>query len=254
MIQMPPDLEKAWHTHGYYGSVSHNVKAIYQRYVGWYDGNPAHLWLHPPQEAAARYVKVLGGVRATVGRAKEFLDEGDLRFAAELASHAVFADPSDRAARELLATAFDRLAYGSENATWRNAYLTGALELRGDIQHMPVSGAGLAAAMTITQLFDSVAIRIVGTKAWDQHVAINWHFTDVGEHYRMELSNGVLIHYPTAVDHDADLAVTLTKPVLLQMLAGAGHPDFEHTGDPSVLLALLALTDSPNTDFPIVTP
>ena len=92
MIEMPPALDAAWHTHGYYGSVSHNVKAIYQRYLGWYDGNPAHLWQHPP-EAAARYVQIIGGIDATVARAQEFADAGDLRFAAELASHAVFADP-----------------------------------------------------------------------------------------------------------------------------------------------------------------
>ena len=96
MIEMPPALDAAWHTHGYYGSVSHNVKAIYQRYLGWYDGNPAHLWQHPPEAAAARYVQVIGGVDATVARAREFADSGDLRFAAELASHAVFADPGPR--------------------------------------------------------------------------------------------------------------------------------------------------------------
>jgi alkyl sulfatase BDS1-like metallo-beta-lactamase superfamily hydrolase len=130
----------------------------------------------------------------------------------------------------------------------------GALELRGEIRHMPLTGAGLAPAMTITQLFDSVAIRIVGAKARDTRIAINWHFTDSSEQYRMELSNGVLIHFPTTVDHDADLTVTLTKAILPQMLAGSGHLDFEHTGDPGVLITLLALTDSPNPDFPIVTP
>ena len=104
MIELPPDLDRAWHTHGCYGSANHNVKAIYQRYLGWYDANPAHLWQHPPEAAGARYVQAFGGVDATVAKAKDFLEQGDLRFAAELASHAVFADPDHDAAPELLAT------------------------------------------------------------------------------------------------------------------------------------------------------
>src|SRR3954465_14255839 len=94
LIEMPPALDAAWHTRGYYGSVSHNVKAIYQRYLGWYDGDPAHPWQHPPQAAPARPLEGIGGVDATGARAREFADSGDLRFAAELASHAVFADPA----------------------------------------------------------------------------------------------------------------------------------------------------------------
>jgi alkyl sulfatase BDS1-like metallo-beta-lactamase superfamily hydrolase len=120
LVELPPGPGKAWHTHGYYGSASHNIKAIYQRYLGWYDGNPAHLWQHPPEATAARYVEVIGGVNATVAKAKQYLDNGDLRFAAELASHAVFAAPEDSAARELLASVLERLGYGAENATWRN--------------------------------------------------------------------------------------------------------------------------------------
>src|SRR4051812_13175122 len=185
VIEMPPDLEAAWHTHGYYGSVSHNVKAIYQRYLGWYDGNPAHLWQHPPEAAASRYVRIIGGVDATVARAQEFADTGDLRFAAQLASHAVFADPSPHMARTLLADVFTRLGYGSECGTWRNNYLTGAQELGGQVVTSMVSSAGMASALTITQLFDSLAIRIDGRRAWDTTASIRWHFTDTGETYRM---------------------------------------------------------------------
>jgi alkyl sulfatase BDS1-like metallo-beta-lactamase superfamily hydrolase len=132
IIEMPPELDAAWHTHGYYGSVSHNVKAIFQRYLGWYDGNPAHLWQHPPEAAAARYVQAIGGIDATVTRAQEFAESGDLRFAAELASHAVFAEPGNQPAKTLLADVLTRLGYGAECATWRNCFLSGAQELRGD--------------------------------------------------------------------------------------------------------------------------
>ena len=255
MIELPPDLDRAWNARGYYGSVNHNVKAIYQRYLGWFDANPAHLWQHPPEAAGTRYVQALGGIDATVAKAREFLDQGDLRFAAELASHAVFAQPDHPAARELLAATLERLGYGAENATWRNSYLSGARELRTDsIEHTEVSSAGLAPALTVIQLFDSIAIRINGTAAWKESLSISWHFTDTGHDYRMELSNGALIHYPTAGSRAADLTVTLTKPQLLQLLA-TGQPDgIDMSGDLSVVQRLLALTDSPNPDFAIVTP
>jgi alkyl sulfatase BDS1-like metallo-beta-lactamase superfamily hydrolase len=254
MIEVPPALDAAWHTHGYYGSVSHNVKAIYQRYLGWYDGNPAHLWQHPPEASATRYVQALGGLDATIAKAREFADAGDRRFAAELASHAVFADPSSEPARTLLAEVLTRLGYGSECATWRNNYLTGSQELGGTIADTAVSAAGMASALTITQLFDSLAIRIDGKRAWDTAASIRWHFTDTGETYRMELSNGVLIHHPTARTEPADLTVTLTRPQLLAMLGGAGTNGVQFDGDPKTFTTIAGLTDQPDPAFPIVTP
>jgi alkyl sulfatase BDS1-like metallo-beta-lactamase superfamily hydrolase len=254
MIEIPPALDAAWHTHGYYGSVSHNVKAIYQRYLGWYDGNPAHLWQHPPEAASARYVQALGGLDDTMAKAREFADAGDLRFAAELASHAVFADPSGEPARTLLAEVFTRLGYGAECATWRNNFLTGAQELRGMIADTAVSAAGMAGALTITQLFDSLAIRIDGKRAWDTAASIRWHFTDSGETYRMELSNGALIHYPTSRTDPADLTATLTRPQLLAMLGGAGTGGVQFDGDPKIFAIITGLTDQPDPSFAIITP
>jgi alkyl sulfatase BDS1-like metallo-beta-lactamase superfamily hydrolase len=254
MIEMPPGLDAAWHTHGYYGSVSHNVKAIYQRYLGWYDGNPAHLWQHPPEAAATRYVQAIGGLDAIITQAQAFADAGDWRFAAELASHAVFADPSSQAARALLGTVFTHLGYGSECATWRNNYLTGAQELRGSIADTEVSAAGMAAALTITQLFDSLAIRVDGKRAWGTAASVRWHFTDSSETYRMELSNGALIHYPTSRTEPADLTVTLTRPQLLAMLVGAGTDGVRFDGDPKIIKTITGLTDQPDRQFPIITP
>jgi alkyl sulfatase BDS1-like metallo-beta-lactamase superfamily hydrolase len=129
-FELPPALQRAWHTHGYYGSVSHNVKAIYQRYLGWYDGNPARLWQHPPQEAAKRYVAFMGGADAVVDKARTSCKEGDLRWAAQVLDHVVFAEPDHQAGRALLADALEQLGFGSENGTWRSAYLSGAAELR----------------------------------------------------------------------------------------------------------------------------
>ena len=177
------------------------------------------------------------------------------RFAAELASHAVFAEPGDHAARDLLASDLERLGYGAENATWRNSYLTGAHELRADkIEHTDVSSAGLAPALTIVQLFDSIAIRINGPAAWNESLSISWHFSDTGDNYWMELSNGVLIHYPTSGNRAADLTVTLTRPQLLLLLATGQPGGIDMSGDLSVVQRLLSLTDSPNPDFAIVTP
>ena len=129
-IEMPPALERAWHARGYYGSVSHNVKAIYQRYMGWYDGNPARLWQHPPEEQAKRYVAAMGGIDAVVAQARTAVDAGDLRWAAELLDRAIFADPAHAEASALQADTLERLGFGSENGTWRNVYLAGATELR----------------------------------------------------------------------------------------------------------------------------
>jgi alkyl sulfatase BDS1-like metallo-beta-lactamase superfamily hydrolase len=254
VIQVPAALEAAWPTHGYYGSVSHNVKAVYQRYLGWYDGNPAHLWLHPPQAAAERYARLAGGADQLAARAREFLDEGDLRFAAELASHAVFADPGSAEAKDVLARALQRLGYGAENATWRNCFLTGAKELRDGIKPTTISAGGMARAMTVTQLFDTIAIRIDGPRAAGTALSVLWHFTDRGERYLMELSNGVLIHYPTRHTPQADLTVTLTHPQLLALLASGSLDGIETSGDRSVLGTLMSLTDEPDPNFAIVTP
>lgn len=251
---MPPALDAAWHTHGYYGSVSHNVKAIYQRYLGWYDGNPAHLWQHPPEAAGARYVRAVGGIDSAVAKAREFAAEGDLRFAAELASHAVFAEPDHAGAKEVLADVLTRLGYGSECATWRNNFLVGASEVDGPPHPAEVSAAGMATALTITQVFDSIAIRIDGPRAWDVTATIRWHFTDVDETYRMELSNGVLVHYPTRRSDPADLVVTLTKPQLLGLLAGSGADGITMDGDAAAISRIVELTDVADPAFPIVSP
>jgi alkyl sulfatase BDS1-like metallo-beta-lactamase superfamily hydrolase len=255
MVELPPGLDKAWHTHGYYGSASHNIKAIYQRYLGWYDGNPAHLWQHPPEAAAARYVEAIGGVDAMFAKAKEYFDKGDLRFAAELASHAVFAAPDNGAARELLASVLERLGFGAENATWRNCYLTGAQELRTRrIEPTYTDPAGLAPALTTTQLFDSVAIRVNGPKAWNESLAINWHLTDEDQRYRMELSNGALIHYPTNATADADVSIMLIHAQLIGLLATAKTDGVTIDGDASMLTKLIGLLEEPDPTFEIVTP
>jgi alkyl sulfatase BDS1-like metallo-beta-lactamase superfamily hydrolase len=255
-IRMPPALEQAWHTHGYYGSVSHNVKAIYQRYLGWFDGNPAHLWEHPPVEQSRRYVECMGGREGVLSYARRYLDEGDLRFAASLLNHAVFADEDDSQARTMLAEVYTRLGHGAENGTWRNFYLVAALELAGDVvaANLDTTSPEMLAALSMDQIFDSLAIRVNGPRAWNENLTIDWHLTDLDQHYRTTLSNGALIQQADPRPQRVDLTLTLTKQRLLSLLTGEAADGIQHEGDMNVLSRLTALLDDPAPAFAIVTP
>ncbi|WP_204043792.1 alkyl/aryl-sulfatase [Acrocarpospora phusangensis] len=256
-MRMPPALEQAWHTHGYYGSVSHNVKAIYQRYLGWFDGNPAHLWEHPPVEQSRRYVECLGGATAVVALAERYVQQGDLRFAATLLNHAVFADQGDSSARELLAQVYTRMGHGAENATWRNFYLTGATELttgRPSASTVSTTSPDLLTALTAEQIFDSLAIRVDGPNAWKERFAIDWHLTDLDECHRTTLSNGTLIHEKSPSGGRTDLTLRLTKQRLVGLISGEGADGIDHDGDLAVLDRLTSVLEQPTPDFPIVTP
>ena len=253
-FQMPPSLERAWHTHGYHGSVNHNVKAIYQRYMGWFDGNPAHLWEHPPEEEARRYVACMGGVDEVVRKAEGYRVEGDLRFAATLLNHAVFAEPEHGRARAALAGVYDRLGFGAENGVWRNFYLQGASELRQGKRAFVPWSPGVTSAQPVEQLFASVAVRINGPRAWNEHFVIDWFFTDLETTYRTTLSNGAFTGRKKPRWGEADLTVTLNKFRLLRLLAGKGTEGMSFDGDESLLGRLTALLDNPDPAFDIVTP
>ena len=253
-IQMPPALEAAWHARGYYGSVSHNVKAIYQRYMGWYDGNPAHLWGHIPVEAGKRYVAAMGGADAVLAIAREAFAQGDFRWVVELVNHLVFAEPDNEAAKALQADALEQLGFGSENGTWRSAYLAGATELRRGSFGTPVktNAPELLAALTPSQIFDAIAIRVDGPKAWEETLSIGVALTDVGTSFRLDLRNGVLVHRVASVD-GADVTIRTTGSALPGLLAGSTE-GAAIEGDASVLVRLMAVLEAPDPDFAIVTP
>ena len=253
-IELPPALEQAWHARGYYGSVSHNVKAIYQRYMGWYDGNPAHLWQHVPEEAGKRYVTAMGGADAVVAIAQKAFDEADYRWAAEILNHVLFSDPSHAAAKTLQADTFEQLGFGAENGTWRSAYLAGATELRQGNFGTPAQTASpdLFAALSPQQVFDAIAIRVDGPKAWDEKLSIGVELTDAGESYRLDLLNGVLVHRAAPVD-GTDLILRLPKASLIKLLAG-NVDGIETQGDAGVLQRLMAVLEEPDPSFSIVTP
>ncbi|MGH3966567.1 MAG: alkyl/aryl-sulfatase, partial [Mycobacterium sp.] len=259
MFQLPPVLEQAWHTHGYYGSVSHNVKAVYQRYMGWFDGNPARLWPHPPEALAVRYVEAMGGIDRVVELAKASLDSGDFRWAATLLDHAVFADGEHADARALYADTLEQLAYGAENATWRNFFLSGAAELRdGNFgTAIQVASPTLLAQLTPEQIFDGLAIRVNGPRSWDLDIAIDVTFTDADANYRLALRNGVLVHRKVAPDPGTATATVRLAGKMRLLTAAFGDlssPGLELSGDPAALQSLLGVLDAADPNFNIVTP
>ncbi|MEV6554782.1 alkyl sulfatase dimerization domain-containing protein [Nocardia sp. NPDC051756] len=266
MITLPSAVEGSWHTHGYYGSVSHNVKAIYQRYMGWFDGNPAHLWEHPPVESAMRHVEFMGGAEEVLRKARKSYDAGDYRWVAQVVNYVIYADPTNDAAKALQASTFEQLGYGAENATWRNFYLSGAYELRYGSFGTPTkaNAPSMLAALTVEQVFDAMALRVDGPKAWNQRVVADWQINDEDRVHRLELRNGRLTHYarPDGVPlPEPDAVFTLSKATLIRvLLAGedfgvaAAAGDILIDGDVTKLAELVGVFDSPDPDFTIVTP
>ncbi|WP_144670523.1 alkyl/aryl-sulfatase [Arthrobacter sp. U41] len=257
IIELPPALARAWSTRGYYGSVSHNVKAIYQRYMGWFDANPGRLWPHPPAELANRYVEAMGGLDQVVKIAQTAFESGDFRWAATLLDHAVFADPDHIAARSLYANTLEQLGYGSENGTWRNFFLSNATELRGGNFGTPAVTAAPAilAQLTAAQIFDSLAISVNGPKAWDLDLTLNVTFTDLETNYRVTLRNGVLMSTPRAADATAPVKLSLTKSRMLALLGGdMDSAGIDIDGDATVLQALLGVLEKGDPSFNVVTP
>ncbi|MGO3886467.1 MAG: alkyl/aryl-sulfatase [Mycetocola sp.] len=257
LIELPPALDSAWNARGYYGSVSHNVKAIYQRYMGWFDANPARLWPHPPAEQAKRYVAAIGGIDRVVELASTAYDEGDFRWAATLLDNAIFTDPEHVAASELYAATLEQLGYGAENATWRNFFLSGAKELReGNFGTPTAAGsATMVAQLTPSHIFDALAIAIDGPRAWDLDLELNVTLSDRDTTHVLTLRNGVLIHTEAPRSVTARASVTLSKARLLALLAGdATSAGVDITGDPAELTALLGVCDAGDPNFAIVTP
>lgn len=258
-FQLPPALHKAWHTHGYYGSVSHNVKAVYQRYMGWFDGNPARLWPHPPEAIGPRYVEAMGGADRVAELAQAAFNTGDFRWAATLLDHVIFTDENHRRARELYADTLEQLAYGAENAVWRNFFLSGAMELRdGNFgTATQPSAPTLLAQLTPEQIFDILAISVNGPRAWDLNIAVDVTFLDTGTNYQLTLRNGVLVHRQLPADAaTAQAGVRVADTLRLLALAAGDNasPGLDVTGDTAVLTSLLAAVDRPDPAFNIITP
>ena len=260
-LQLPEGLAQRWHARGYYGTVSHNVKAVYQRYLSWYDAHPANLHNLPPVPVARKYVDYMGGLDALMARAQLDFERGEYRWVAEVMKHAVYAYPENAAARELAAQALEQMGFQAESATWRNAYLLGAREYRiGPPKPTTVAaGTALMSAMPNGLLFDALAVRVNAPQAGALAFSMAWHFTDRAEHWLLELSNGALSSLQLDAAPLADVSLTLDRPTLEALLQQRLKPAqavqegrLRLAGNAALLARFFGLLDRFVGGFPVV--
>jgi len=226
-IDLPPGLAERWSVRGYYGTVNHNVKAVYQRYLSWYDANPCNLHPLPPAPAARKLVEYMGGAAAVIARARADFARGEYRWVAQVMKEVVYAKPDNIEARTLCADALEQMGYQAESATWRNAFLYGAQELRHGVFEVPMRGPGMGAdilaGLSTDTFFDLIAIRLDPAKAAGQSMTLNWHFTDRSEKLVLTLRHSTLTHRMNEWSDKAAASITTTRETLdaivLQRLA-----------------------------------
>ncbi|OWT66342.1 hypothetical protein CEY11_00990 [Candidimonas nitroreducens] len=219
-LRLPESLDKQWHARGYYGTLSHNVKAVYQHYLSWYDGNPSNLHALPPEAAGRKYVEYMGGAEELLERAQADFAKGEYRWVAQVMNHLVFSDPSNSEARELGAAALEQMGYQAESATWRNAFLLGARELRIGARGREVKvsrGADVVRAMTEEMFFDYLAVRINGEKADGLFVRLNWNIEDTARRYVLNLENCALT-VRSGSEEGTHVTIHMTRAVLEEIL------------------------------------
>jgi alkyl sulfatase BDS1-like metallo-beta-lactamase superfamily hydrolase len=264
MLRMPASLEQEWSARGYYGTLRHNARAVYQKYLGWYDANPANLNPLPPVEHAKKTIEYMGGADAVIARARVDFGKGEYRWVASAMNQLVFADPGNRAARELGADALEQLGFQAEAGTWRNAYLVGAMELRNGVPKSPggsTANADTLKAVSNELFFDFLGVRLNAAKAEGKTLVFNWNFTDSKQQFVLTLENSALTHVAGRQVTDADATLTLARPTLdaivlqrttFPQAVEAGLVKIE--GDPSKLALLLSLLDTFNPMFEVVEP
>ena len=264
MVKLPASLQASFGSRGYYGDVRHNVKAVYQFYIGAYDGNPANLDPLPPEESSKRYVALMGGPAKVIAAAQEAFDKGDYRWAAELLNHVVFAESGNTAARQLLARTYEQLAYAAESATWRNSYLTGAAELRNGPPKKGLDRSAMIAMMSQTpveRFLDAMAAGLDGPAAEGKNLKVNLVLTDTKESFVLWIENAVLHWRKAPPAADANATLTLTKPIFIRMMAGTAKlgdtllsSDLHIGGSKIDLARFFSLIDKAPGTFAIVTP
>lgn len=240
VLRLPPSLEAEWHTRSYYGTLSHNAKAVYQKYLGWFDGNPANLNRHPPEAAGRRYVEAMGGAERVLAEGRRSFDAGDYRWTAEIVGHLVFADPSHAEARALQADALEQMGYQAESGPWRDFYLTGAQELRRPRPRSDTprqASANQLRTLPGDSLLDALSVRLNGEAAAGETLGFSLRFADTGETFAVRIENAVLHHRPC----DTAPSVALTRGDLVDLVTGARSvADLGLAGDGAEALARLA--------------
>jgi alkyl sulfatase BDS1-like metallo-beta-lactamase superfamily hydrolase len=263
-LKLPPQLAGDWAVRDYYGTLSHNAKAVYQFYLGWYDANPADLNPLPRAEFAKKQVEYMGGAEAVLKRARDDFKAGQYRWVASVTSQLVFADPDNKEARALGADALEQLGYQAEAATWRNAYLLGAAELRNGVTKNPngsTANADLLKGVSIDLAFDFLGVRLNPAKAEGKHIVVNWTFSDLKQNYTMNLENSALTHVSGKLAADADVSVTLSRATFdavslkqRTFVGAVATGDLWVTGNPLRLRELFAMFDEFAPDFEVIEP
>ena len=267
-LKLPDDFLAQEHTHGYYGDLVHNSKAVYQRYLSWYDGNPANLNKLPPTDVGRRYVELAGGADKVLAAGRTAFDAGDFRWGAELMNHLVFADPTNQEARALQADMLEQLGYQSESSTFRNAYLMGAQELRfgpPDFGPGAARARGILVAMTVEQIFDTISVRLKSEDVGGLDLRIDWTFPDLvgtpDEKWTLGLSHRTLFAVQGRHDAASVARITITRSLLVDILTqqttfmdqiAAGNITID--GDAGALLQIFGNLDTNTPGFPIVEP
>ncbi len=260
-VRLPEPLASRWFNRGYYGTMMHNSQAVYQRYMGWYDANPAHLNLLPPEESALRFLRAMGGPANVLAEGQRAFDAGDYRWAAEVLDKLIFAAPDNTQARALLARTHRQMAYQAESAIWRNMYLTAAQELEQGIvrRDAAAQSVDLVAATPTAQVLDLLAIRLIPERLGARRYAFNLVFPERNERFAVSIANGVLVH-ESGVTIDSAPTITAARPVFLQAMATQSMAravisgNIRITGNRRSLEGLGEIFETPDINFNIVTP
>ena len=262
MIQLPPELENFWPNRGYYGSLRHNSRAVYQRYMGWYDGNPSDLNNLPPEPAAKKYVEYMGGEAEVMKKARVDFDKGEYRWVAEAMKQVVFANPDNVDAKNLLADTYEQLGYQAESGPWRAVYLQGAYELRNGVPKaggLNTASPDTIRAMPPEMLFDYLSVRLNGPKAAGKKIGLNIDLTDLKRQYGLMVENAVLNYGKPLAQPDAKLTMSKStldaiqlKEITLEQAITKG--DLKIEGKREAFAEFMGLLDTFPFWFNVVTP
>ena len=263
-LELPKSLAGNFHIRGYYGTLSHNSKAVYQHYFGWYDGNPAHLNPLPPEQSSVRYVEFMGGADALLEKAATYQGRGEYRWVGEVLNHLVFAEPDNLTARKMLAEAYRQMAYQAESGPWRDIYLSAAEELiRGDVlvNDVAMSSKAFLQQVPLAEFMKALTVKLDAEKAEDERLKINLLFTDTDSNFVLTIRNSVMYYKQLPVDKDADVTLSLTQTLFVDILLGEagvkaliGSDQLSVDGSLLKLLKFFSLLGAPNDDFNIVLP
>ena len=263
-LKLPKSLAGNFHLRGYYGTLSHNSKAVYQHYFGWYQGNPAQLNPLPPEQSSVRYVEFMGGAEAILHKASESMQRGEYRWVAEVLNHLVFAQPDNDAALQMQAYAYRQLGYQAESGPWRDIYLSGALELQSESReqfYYPGLGRAFVQQVPLMQFMKALSVRLDAEKAEAELLVINVLFTDQQQNFVLTVRNSVLHYQQLPAANNADASIALTKNLFVDLLLGQvgiqqllTTDELQVDGSVLKLLKFFSLLGESNDNFNIVTP